>query len=63
MDALCQHWHRNDGVGFDPKKESAGHGLRNIRERAAALGGSATIEPRQSHGTIVRLRVPLRSIS
>lgn len=32
----------DDGVGFDPLTARQGHGTRNIRERAAQLGGEVT---------------------
>ncbi len=39
---------------------TSGHGLRNIRERAAALQGHATAEARPEGGFAVRVQVPLR---
>jgi signal transduction histidine kinase len=47
----------DNGVGFDPDSVSAGHGLQNMRERAARLGGSLTISSRKPKGTIHRLLV------
>jgi len=50
----------DDGVGFDPKSESVGNGIRNVRERAATLGGELDAS---SHGhKVTRLRVsfPIR---
>jgi signal transduction histidine kinase len=59
----------DDGVGLaqdavsDPGTPSparrSGHGLRNMAARAATLGGSCTIGPRQPRGTLVEWRVPL----
>lgn len=49
---------RDDGVGFDPQA-AAGMGLRSIRERAAALGGCATVTSSPGHGTTVDVRLPL----
>lgn len=48
----------DDGVGFDPavlaEREREGHfGQRGLRERAEALGGSATITSRPGGGTTV----------
>jgi two-component system, NarL family, sensor histidine kinase UhpB len=34
-------------------------GLIGMRERAAALGGSVTVEPGPGGGTVVRIRLPL----
>lgn len=49
----------DDGVGFDPDRPSAGHGLSNIRERAALHGGTATIASRAHAGTTVQVTLPL----
>ena len=39
--------------------DGAGHGLANIRERAAALGGEARIDAEPGHGTSILVRLPL----
>jgi signal transduction histidine kinase len=49
----------DDGSGFDPATTRRGEGLRNIEERAAALGGEASIESSPAQGTTVRIRLPL----
>ncbi|UBI40985.1 ATP-binding protein [Streptomyces mobaraensis] len=52
----------DDGRGFqDPDPAASGRhgGLLGMRERAALLGGSLTVDSRPGHGTRVRLRVPL----
>lgn len=36
-----------------------GYGLRTMRERAERWGGTVTVAPRPSHGTVVRFVVPL----
>jgi signal transduction histidine kinase len=49
----------DDGRGFDPGQVSgAGHGLGNLRERAATLGGRAEITSVQGQGTTVRVIIP-----
>ncbi|HZV49298.1 MAG TPA: GAF domain-containing sensor histidine kinase [Candidatus Dormibacteraeota bacterium] len=49
----------DDGVGFDPEQaRSAGQGLRNLRERAEALGGGMRISSLPGRGTVVRIRLP-----
>jgi signal transduction histidine kinase len=48
----------DDGRGFDPAQPSAGHGLRNLRERAAALGGRTEITSVPGEGTRVRVTIP-----
>lgn len=51
----------DDGVGLNSQAvaEAKGYGLRNMRERAHALGGDARIERREEGGTRFTLRVPL----
>ncbi|WP_190130898.1 sensor histidine kinase [Streptomyces mashuensis] len=52
----------DDGHGFqDPEAAASGRhgGLLAMRERAALLGGSLTVDSRPGHGTRVLLRVPL----
>lgn len=55
---------RDDGVGFDPgaQAEAPGTrlGLRQMRERAAALDGRLTILSRPGQGSEVRVWLPLR---
>jgi signal transduction histidine kinase len=54
---------RDDGIGFDPKGEFAGHlGLRSMRERAAKAGASLTIDSAGGRGTTVLLHVPSRAM-
>ncbi len=50
---------RDDGTGFDPAEDSAGQGLRNMRERAASIGGALTL--RTSPGSGTALEVLLRT--
>lgn len=51
----------DDGVGFDTSvSESAGsYGLGNIKERAAAIGGTARVISFVGQGTSVEVRVPM----
>ncbi|HSR21926.1 MAG TPA: PAS domain S-box protein [Candidatus Eisenbacteria bacterium] len=49
----------DDGRGFLPAEgDGAGWGLRNLRERAEAMGGSFDIGSVPGEGTTVRLRIP-----
>jgi signal transduction histidine kinase len=50
---------RDDGVGFEQTEGGAGHGLRNMRERAASIGGTLTL--RSSPGSGTALEVALRT--
>jgi signal transduction histidine kinase len=55
----------DDGVGFDPARAEAaggGRGLRNLRHRAAKLGGDVEIQS-NGEGTTVMLRLPLVRVS
>ena len=49
----------DDGRGL-PVEITAGHGLRNLDERAARLGGSCRVDARPDGGTAVEWRVPNR---
>lgn len=49
----------DDGDGFDADERFEGLGLKNIRERAALLGGVATIESSPGIGTSVYVDLPL----
>lgn len=49
----------DDGVGFSPDAAFPGHlGLRSMRERAAAVGGSLQVLSQPGTGTRVRASVP-----
>jgi signal transduction histidine kinase len=50
----------DDGVGL-PDGYRAGVGITSMRERAAELGGTCTVEPRSPRGTLVRAVVPLQA--
>jgi signal transduction histidine kinase len=51
---------RDNGRGFDPEATESrlGNGLRNIRDRARAIGGTFSIASRPGQGTAVCVRVP-----
>jgi PAS domain S-box-containing protein len=50
----------DDGRGFDSGAEFPGHlGLRSMRERATAAGGTLEIESAPGAGTRLRARIPL----
>ncbi len=51
---------RDDGSGFDPVGDFAGHlGLRSMRERAANLGGRVDIESAPGAGAKIRVTIPI----
>jgi signal transduction histidine kinase len=49
----------DDGVGFDARGDSAGNGLRNMRERATAMGGSLRVSSKAGKGTSLRFTFPI----
>lgn len=50
---------RDAGTGFDPAARQSGHGLANIRDRVAELGGTLDIDSAPGHGTALTVRVPV----
>jgi signal transduction histidine kinase len=51
----------DDGIGISSTDRRSG--LRNLEERAAALGGAVRLEPNQPHGTVLELRAPLDALA
>jgi signal transduction histidine kinase len=51
---------RDDGVGFEPERPSAGFGLTGMRERVALAGGAVTIDSTPGAGTRVVASLPAR---
>lgn len=49
---------RDNGAGFDPSSTAPGVGMASMRERAAALGGTLTVESKPGAGTDVCVRLP-----
>jgi signal transduction histidine kinase len=49
----------DNGVGITSSDRRSG--LRNLEERAAALGGTVRLESNQPHGTVLELRAPLHA--
>jgi signal transduction histidine kinase len=49
---------RDDGVGFDVHDVHRGHGLTNLHDRVAAVGGDVHIASGQGAGTTIRGDVP-----
>jgi signal transduction histidine kinase len=46
---------RDDGAGFAVEESTAGHGLRNMRERAASIGGALTLRSAPGAGTALEI--------
>jgi signal transduction histidine kinase len=49
---------RDDGVGFDVDDVHGGHGLTNLHDRVAAVGGDVHVASGHGAGTTVRGDVP-----
>ena len=51
----------DDGIGFDPTsaRKAGGFGLTSIEERAAKMGGTVLVQSEVSHGTRVRVEIPV----
>ncbi len=49
----------DNGIGFDASASAIGNGLKNLRRRAAELGGTLTVESKIGQGTKVTLLAPI----
>ena len=49
----------DDGIGFKVRGSSVGNGLRNMRERAVAIGGKLHVTSKPGKGTRLRLTFPV----
>jgi signal transduction histidine kinase len=49
---------RDDGHGLKPDR-TPGVGLRSMRERAAEVGGTLTVQSPSEGGTVITARLPL----
>ena len=56
---------KDDGRGFDPRAVTryAGHGMRNMEERARLFNGELRVDSAPGQGTRLQVRVPLTSVS
>jgi Y_Y_Y domain/Histidine kinase/Histidine kinase-, DNA gyrase B-, and HSP90-like ATPase len=50
---------RDNGIGFDPARKNSGNGLRNLRKRAAEIGGSVEIQSTPGAGATINLQAPI----
>jgi signal transduction histidine kinase len=57
-DGWVQFSVEDDGVGFDPDTVARGHGLDNMADRVAAVGGSFGLHSAVGQGTRVSGRLP-----
>lgn len=49
---------RDDGIGFNPDRDTSGLGLRSIRQRAEALRATLQIDAEPGDGTSIRIDCP-----
>jgi signal transduction histidine kinase len=49
----------DDGLGFDPSKNSNGFGMKTMRDRIEELGGELTIESERGRGTAIAVSLPV----
>jgi signal transduction histidine kinase len=54
----------DNGIGFDPRAENPqdSRGLRNMGERARALGAELSLDSDPGHGTRIAIELPLESV-
>jgi signal transduction histidine kinase len=50
----------DDGSGFRPAENLAGHGLSNMRQRLQKIGGHCFVDGDPGHGTTVRMRLRIQ---
>jgi len=48
----------DNGTGFDPDQATDGHGLANLRERAATMRAGFSLHSNPGEGTTVKLEIP-----
>jgi ligand-binding sensor domain-containing protein/signal transduction histidine kinase len=53
----------DDGRGFDRSRAHEGNGLRNMKRRAAALGGRLEIISGEGSGTTIEVRLPVGAMA
>jgi signal transduction histidine kinase len=60
-DALDLTVENGPGLSIQPDRQSGGNGLRGVRERVRALGGSLTTDETAAGGYVLHAELPLRS--
>jgi signal transduction histidine kinase len=53
---------RDNGVGMKAERQTSGHGIVGMQERARIAGGMLHIISRRGRGTTVTLRIPARAV-
>jgi len=52
---------QDDGCGFQPAADLAGHGLGNMKRRLEDIGGTCSIESLPGKGTVVRMQLIIKA--
>lgn len=52
---------KDNGIGFDTHKKSAGVGIRNMRSRAILYNGTLSIDSEPGKGCSIEIKVPLQN--
>ena len=52
----------DNGTGFDPRATTGGHGLANMKQRLANIGGSCEVESKPGQGTKILIHITIRSL-
>lgn len=60
---ILEGWVSDDGVGFEPLKNTHGNGLRNIQQRIKLMGGEYSYSSETSKGVLFNFKVGLTNIS
>jgi signal transduction histidine kinase len=50
----------DDGRGFDPDKNAAGIGLKNLKDRVGELQGKLHIDTKIERGTVISIEIPTK---
>ena len=50
---------KDDGIGFDPKQQHKGIGLKNIKSRAQLLNGKLIVKSSLNNGTCIKVIMPV----
>ena len=54
---------QDNGKGFDMNMVNGGHGLANMHQRTASLGGSCSVHSEIGKGTRIEAKIPIANIS
>ena len=49
----------DDGIGFDIRKNMAGIGLKNVKNRLVDFEGKIFVDSKQGRGTVITIDIPI----